>query len=265
MKSKGGGIAVLLAAAYAFVLAAGAPVSAQEVAPIVQSQQAEPTLPSSAVTPTGQTPMSGDQSVVIPGAQPSPAMDVPQVWHATIEQPLPPAPPVMPDPVIPASFVGCWKGNPGDWDERTRLPSANPLGYNIGAPGEIIFCYRNNTIEVPRAKVYISPAKRILDLALNLGLNYNTASAHSISADLYSISPTTIHSRTRLTVVIRGHIFLLFPIDYLSEPIIDDETATLVASDVVRVEGRQVLFLQGAPQYSATWHANFSRISDYSN
>jgi hypothetical protein len=264
MKFKVGELIVLRAMLYAFVLTATT-AGAQSIAPDVQSQQAYPTPASSVLTPTQQPPTTNDHAVVIPGAQASPAMDLPQVWHATIEEPLPPAPPVMPDPVIPASFFGCWKGNPGGWDERTRLPSANPLGYNIGAPGEIIFCYRDNTLEIPLAKVYISPAKRVLDLALNLGLNYNTASAHSISADLYSISPTTIHSRTRLTVVIRGHILLLFPVDYLSEPIIDDETATLVAPDAVRVEGRQVLFLQGAPQYSATWHANFSRISDESN
>ena len=38
--------------------------------------------------------------------------------------------------------------------------------------------------------------------------------------------------------------------------------ATLVAPDLTLVEGRQVLMLDGVPQYSATWHSYFNRITD---
>jgi hypothetical protein len=218
--------------------------------------------------PTPRPPLAGQQGVpatsalTIPGGQAKPELEVPQVWHPTATQPLPPAPPAIPAPVIPASFVGCWEGNAGAWDEFTWLPTRHPLSYNIGAPGKIRFCYKNSTIEVPRADVYISPAKHALDVALNLGLNYNTASAHSISTDIYTITPTMIHSRTQLTVVIRAHLLLLIPFDALSEPVIDDETARLVAPNVTEVIGRQVLMLDGAPQFSATWHASFNRVAD---
>ena len=47
-----------------------------------------------------------------------------------------------------------------------------------------------------------------------------------------------IHSSTRLTVVIKAHLFLLLPFDDASETIIDDENATLVAPDLTMVEGR---------------------------
>jgi hypothetical protein len=97
---------------------------------------------------------------------------------------------------------------------------------------------------------------------MNLGLNYNTTSAHSISTEIYSISPTQIHFRTRLTVVVRGHLFLILPSDEAAEPIIDDETAKLVSPHEALVQGRQVLLLNGAPQFSATWHAYFNRITD---
>ena len=216
---------------------------------------------------TPQPPLAGQQgtpaapTLTIPGGQANPELDVPQVWHPTAAEPLPPAPPAIPAPVIPAGFVGCWEGNAGAWDEFTWLPTRLPLTYNIGAPGKIRFCYKNNTIEVPRADVYISPAKHALDLALNLGLNYNTASAHSISTDIYSITPTMVHSRTQLTVVIRAHLLLLIPLDMLSEPVIDDETATLVSPNLTKVMGRQVLMLQGQPQFSATWHADFNRVA----
>ncbi len=71
-----------------------------------------------------------------------------------------------------------------------------------------------------------------------------------------------IHSSTRLTVVIKAHLFLLLPFDDASETIIDDENATLVAPDLTMVEGRQVLMRDGVPQYSATWHNYFNRITD---
>jgi len=235
---------------------------AGDESPNMQSQHGAQLAPSANGIQSGQTQAPRGSSLVIPGAQPSPMLSVLAVWYPTDQHPLPPAPPPLAEPVIPASFVGCWKGNPGRWDERTRLPTAYPFTYNIGAPGEIVFCYRNHTIEVPRADVYISPAKRALDLALNLGLNYNTASAHSTNALIFSISPRMIHSSTRLTVVIKAHLFLLLPFDDASETIIDDENATLVAPDLTMVEGRQVLMREGVPQYSATWHSYFNRITD---
>ena len=210
---------------------------------------------------SGQGEPPARSTLSIPGGQPNPALELPQVWHPTAAQPLPPPPPVIAEPVMPANFIGCWEGSAGAWDEFTRLPTANPMGYNIGVPGKIRFCYRNNAIEVPEAEVYISPAKRVLDLALNLGLNYNTATAHGINTDIFSISPTMIHARTNLTVVIRAHLLLIVPVDALSEPVIDDETVTLETQNVTKVSARQVLMIDGKPQYSATWHAYFNRVA----
>jgi hypothetical protein len=225
----------------------------------LQSQQGYRAEPSTTGIHSGQSPAVANPSLVIPGAQPSPAIDLPQVWRPTAALPLPPVPPVMPNPIIPANFVGCWKGNPGRYEEFTWLAGGY---YNIGVPGEIVFCYRNNTIEVPQAKVYISPAKRALDLAMNIGLNYNTATAHSVSTEIYSITPAKIHAHTRLTVVLTAHLFLILPIDVADEPVVEDSTGTLVAPDRVLIESREVLYSQGQPIRSATWHAYFHRITD---
>jgi len=136
---------------------------------------------------------------------------------------------VIAEPVIPAGFIGCWKGNPGHYDEFTWLTG---LHYNLGAPGEIVFCYRNNTVEVPKAEVYISPAKRMLNVAMNAGINWNSATAHSVSSEVYSLAPTQIHGRSRLTVVLTAHFFLILPIDIAEEPVVEDWTGKLVASDI---------------------------------
>ncbi len=262
MLPRGGGPFLQLLRAFLLVFGLSLePLGAEESAPGIRSQQSTGAAPPGAGIQSGQPGVTGHPALVIPGAQPSQALSMPQVWRPTVEQPLPPAPPALTAPVVPASFVGCWKGSPDGYDSYTWL-SHSPNFYRVGSPGETVFCYRNNTIEIPHAKVYISPARRGLDIALNLGLSYTTFDAHSIHTDIYSITPTRIYARTQLTLAAEGHVFFLFPVHVADEPVIEDAVGTLVAPDTILVESREVLYIESEPVHSATWHANFKRITD---
>jgi len=63
-------------------------------------------------------------------------LELPQKWVPTPAQPLPPAPPALVQPEMPAGFVGCWAGNPGTFDRVYPLGH----GYQVGQPGDIEFC-----------------------------------------------------------------------------------------------------------------------------
>lgn len=237
------------------------PLDAEQKSPSIRSQQGTGGAPPGTGVQPGQPEVPGHPALVIPGAQPSQALSMPQVWHPTVEQPLPPAPPALPAPVITAGYLGCWKGSPSGYDSFTWL-THNSLLYNVGSPGEMVVCFRNNTAEVTHAKVYISPAKRALDIALQLGLSYTTFDAHSIHTDIFSITPTQIHLRFQLTVEAKAHVLFLFPVHTLDEPVTADVVATPVAPDTALVETREVLYIQGEVVHSATWHAYFNRILD---
>jgi hypothetical protein len=237
------------------------PVCAAPESPGIRAQQGKAGAPSEGGTQPVLPVVPGHPMREIPGAQPSQSLSLPQVWHPTVAQPLPPAPPVLVAPVIPAGRIGCWKGRPDGYDSYTWL-TRNPLIYRIGSPGEMVVCFRNNTAEVTHAKVYISPAKRALDIVLQLGLSYTTFDAHSIHTDIYSITPTKIHLRFQLTLKGDAHLLFLFPVHVLDEPVVEDVIATPIAPDTALVEAREVLYLQGEPVHSATWHAYFKRIPD---
>jgi hypothetical protein len=249
-------VAVILVLCYGLE----SPVAAQGP-PGIHSQHGAVSAPSGTGIQPGQPQAPGHPVLVVPGAQPSQSLSVPQVWHPTVAQPLPPAPPALVVPVVPASYLGCWKGQPGGYDSFTWLTS-NPMLYNVGSPGEMVVCFRNNTAEVVHATVYISPAKRALDISLQLGLSYTTFDAHSIHTDIYSITPKQMHLRFQLSVEAKAHLLFLFPIHMLDEPVVEDVIATPLGPDAALVEAREVLYFQGEPAHSATWHAYFSRVAD---
>jgi hypothetical protein len=147
----------------------------------------------------------------VPGRQDNGAntLTLPEVWRPTKEVPLPAPPPVVSNPKIPSVFIGCWEANPGAFDEVTYTA---PLYFQIGAPGKVVFCYQEHIVEVPEASIYISPLKRAEDIAINLGLGFETYKAHGISTDVYQVSLTHIRARTTLQLDITFHFLLLFPV-----------------------------------------------------
>lgn len=262
LRPKAGRGVVQLLFALALIFGLGfEPLCAAPKSPNISSQQGTAGTPSAAGIQPALPEVPGHPVRELPGAQPSQSLSLPQVWHPTVAQPLPPAPPPLAAPIIPAGQIGCWKGRPDGYDSFTWL-TENPFLYNIGSPGEMVVCFRNDTAEVPHAKVYISPAKRALDIVMQLGLSYTTFDAHSIHTDIYSITPTKIHLRFQLTLAGSAHFLFLIPVHVLDEPVIEDVIATPVAPDTALVEAREVLYLQGEPMHSATWHAYFKRIGD---
>jgi len=162
---------------------------------------------------------------------------------------------------VPASYLGCWKGQPDGYDTFTWL-TQNPMIYSVGSPGNMVVCFQNNTAEVTHATVYISPAKRALDLVLQLGMSYTTFEAHSIHTDIYSVTPKQMHLRFQLIVAVNAHLFFLFPIHVLDEPVVEDVIATPVRPNMALVQGREVIYLNREPIWSATWHAYFGRAAE---
>lgn len=68
----------------------------------------------------------------------------------------------------------------------------------IGSPGEIIFCYRENRIEVPEAKIHFGIGDWIKDVLLHLGLGLTLAKLDpaGITTQIYAVTNTQIHARS---------------------------------------------------------------------
>ena len=184
-------------------------------------------------------------------------LELPQVWTPTQAQPLPPAPPPLVEPQLPASFVGCWVGDPGSFDRVYPLG----IGYQAGEPGEIEFCYYADRITIPRAQVRLSIGKRILDFVGNLALSFDTFPAHAIRTDIYSVSPGEIRARTVLEIDSTGHFLMLIPYHSLSEASIVDWDAKLAAADLCVVNALQVVYIGEQPSFAGSWHGNFRRTN----
>ena len=230
---------------------------AAQRSPDIQSQQGPSGAPSGNGLQPGPPEAAGHPLVVVPGAQPSQTLSVPQAWHPTIVQPLPPALPALPAPVIPAIYLGCWKGRPNGYDSFIWL-TKNWGMYQVGTPGEMVVCFRNNTAEVTHAEVYVPPEKRILDVTLQLGLGYSTFEAHSIHTDIYSVTPARMHLRFQLTLAVKEHFFFILPVHMGDERLVEEVIATPIGTREALVESREVIYYEGEPAWSATWHAYFT-------
>ncbi len=107
---------------------------------------------------------------------------------------LPLAPPPIAEPIIPSPFLGCWEAKPDKFDMIVdSFGSAT-----IGSPGEIIFCYRENRIEVPEAKIHFGIGDWIKDVLLHLGLGLTLAKLDpaGITTQIYAVTNTQIHARS---------------------------------------------------------------------
>jgi hypothetical protein len=167
---------------------------------------------------------------------------------------LPPAPPALESPIIPLGLLGCWEGNPGKFDS---LGSDAGI-VDIGTPGKIVLCYYQNRIEVPEADVIINAKGRVLDLLLHLGLGFSTYKAHGVNTDIFSMTQTSIHARTRLDIVMTQHWLYVIP-THTDEPSQVDEIFTLKTPDTALVQAQQVIYLAGLKMWG-TWHGDFHRL-----
>ena len=184
---------------------------------------------------------------------------LPQKWQPSQDNPLPPVTQPLAEIEIPDAFIGCWRGRPNGFD---RVYFFSPDIEQIGEPGDITFCYRKHSVEVPRAEVYISPAGRARDLTLSLGLAHQSFTAHGIKTDVYSVNAAALRARTTLDVDPTLHLFHVIPMQLAPEPSQVDWHAAVIDAQTIRIEAYQVLWAYGKPMFSATWHADFARIFD---
>ncbi len=168
---------------------------------------------------------------------------------------LSPPPPVLESPQIPSPFIGCWDGDPRRFDYV-----ATDAGLvDIGSPGEITFCYTENTFLVPEAEVRINPSARVLDWLVHFGLGYSTFKAHGIDTDIYRVTARQIYGRSNLVIDLTDHWLYLIP-SHTQEPSQVDVVATLVGPNTMLVQANQVIFLENLKMWG-TWHGFFHRTN----
>lgn len=168
---------------------------------------------------------------------------------------MPPMPPSLPSPAIPKGFSGCWEGNPGGFD---AVATDSPLT-TVGSPGRISFCYDERSIEVRQAEIRVPPLARLYDIALNLGLSYDTFEARGVNTDIFLATPNIVRTRTTLNVVVTPHLLFLFKIGHVDEPMLADEVAQLTGPDTLTVKARFLASAFGLHAWG-TWHAEFHRV-----
>lgn len=183
---------------------------------------------------------------------------LPQLWTPTRSQPLPPSPAPLTKPELPASFTGCWVGDPGGFD---RVYELSNIGFQLGEPGRMQFCYYADQITIPQADVRVPLAGRVLDLLLDLGLSFHTFSAHSTSTEVYRLTGGEIRARTWLEVEHTGHFLFVFPYHASTQSSVVDWDAKLAAPDICVLNALQVVNLGPTPLFAATWHGTFRRSS----
>ncbi len=187
-----------------------------------------------------------DQSVLV----------LPQAWSSTRPQPLPPVPPPLVKPKMPASFIGCWVGDPGHFD---RVYELSNISFQVGEPGPIEFCYYAEQITIPQAEVRISLANRALDFLSNLALSFDTFSAYSTNTDIYSLTTGEIRARTWLDIEETGHFLFVVPYHASSQSSVVDWDAKLAAPNICIVNALQLVTMGQTSLFTATWHGTFRR------
>jgi len=179
-------------------------------------------------------------------------LEIPQLTGPT----MPPTPPALASVKIPSGLIGCWEGDPGDFDQV----QTDSVIKSIGTLGKIVFCYRAESIDVQQVEIRVSPMARAYDIALSMGLSYTTFKAEGVGTDVFLVTPDTLRTRTMLDVVATAHVFWLIPL-HQHQSMLEDEVVKLNGTDSVSVKAR---FLYTAPsiQMWGTWHADFHRVSD---
>lgn len=169
---------------------------------------------------------------------------------------LPPAPPALSRPEIPAAFMGCWEGNPDRFDSVVSSPGT----VTVGEPGRIIFCYHPNAIEVPLAEISFRASEWAKNVAshLGLGLTWVKVDQPRIATEVYAVNSYQIHARTLIPLEITDHMLFLSFTPY-EEDLHDEELVSLRAADALLVQARQELSL--GPMHSVrSWRAEFHRV-----
>ncbi len=129
----------------------------------------------------------------------------------------------------------------------------------VGSPGRISFCYDERSIEVRQAEIRVPPLARLYDIALNLGLSYDTFEARGVNTDIFLATPNIVRTRTTLNVVVTPHLLFLFKIGHVDEPMLADEVAQLTGPDTLTVKARFLASAFGLHAWG-TWHAEFHRV-----
>ncbi|GEM_PF-5998903 len=210
-------------------------------------------------------PVASDElPSALPQGVPSTTVAPPESEDTLVLPPMPrpelaPAPPAIESPEIPAGFLGCWQGEPADFDSVSN--SAGIV--NIGSPGKITFCFDGHSIEVPQAEIKVTPKAHVLDLLVHFGLAYSTYEARGIRTDVYSVTPVMIHARTTLVTIDTTHWMYSIPVR-TDEPGVVDSIITLPAPDRLLLRSRMIMSIGNTTTWG-TWHAWFHRVDRFAS
>ena len=183
-------------------------------------------------------------------AQYQPALNLPKISQPELRKLPPPKPPLQ----IPSAFFGCWEGNPKGFDAVLSDPGTR----TSTEFGRIVFCYTQDSTEVPEIEISVVARNSVLSFILaHLGLGYARSRVTDANSEVYRVNGSQILARTTVTLeVTEGWIYKL-PVTR-QQLVIDEELATIVAPASMFVSGRQFLDVSGH-RSAADWHASFRR------
>jgi len=208
-----------------------------------------------APSPTGPAPRAqqGTQSLELAPSRNNQILELPPLMHGA----LPPPPQPLANPEIPSPFIGCWEGMVERWDSEI----GNFEGVTISRPGRIVFCYRQNHIDVPVAEIEaeFGTPDWFKDMLSHLGISlaFVKVDHRDISNTIYAITRTQIYARTFVPLKIIGFWRWLLPVPR-HVLLVDEELAQKKDLDHLSVQARQELQVDGLPAVR-TWHADFHR------
>jgi hypothetical protein len=154
---------------------------------------------------------------------------------------------VGPEVTVPAEFYGCWEGNFEGFDSVTPLSFA---GHFVSRAMRITYqmCYQ------PK------PGGAQLDLTkVEIDGKEGTVTHFDNRATAVDYKRQTASLENHATVVSVGYLFWVFPVSEQQE-IFAHEDLALKTNDIVFVQGKQRVQLNGENIAEMTFHADFHRV-----
>jgi hypothetical protein len=171
-------------------------------------------------------------------------------YHETAEQVLPESTAaVSPDVYIPKAFFGCWEGGINGFDTVTPLSFS---GHFVSGAMQTTyqFCLRRT-----------SEGGAVMQLT-RLEIAGQQATVKRFDSHITSTNPQGpgAHLRNHVVVESTANLFWLFPVS-AQQDIFADEDIVLTPQDVIAMQGKQLVRMNGADIAEMTFHGDFHRVA----
>jgi hypothetical protein len=170
---------------------------------------------------------------------------------------LPAAPPPIASPIIPPGFIGCWSGDPGNWDWFQKH-----LGLrDFGAPGPIVICFTHDAVEFRSEHFHLTHQALMREIGGQLGLGDLKFHARGVKSEALLARGNAIRTRSKIDLIGTEYLLYFIPISKGHETIYEDEVFQLLGPNRMLVHARFVSNIYELFQLG-TWHAYFHRVAD---